>query len=451
MREVALASLPLVLGSSVATLMTFVDGLFVAAQGIASFNALILVLPPVSLVSAIASGIGVAGGDAYVKAAPGPARDRELLVCGGLALAASVALVVLASMAGPLITRVYALDTLANLRQEQALLLTYWRWLIASFPMVVFLTLALQLLVAAGDRARATSIVLVIAGVNTGLDAVLILGLHLGVVGAAIATDLAFAVGTGLAWSRLARVIGWPRRQRLAPLLGASGRQIRSATAVFCSIAVFVVGDLLFGRLAAGLGASAITVLGIADQLKSIIQIPTRGIMAALITILGTDLALRRTGAYFPVYWASAALVGIIYLAGACFLLLLGHAATGWYGLGQPAVRADATFFLRIAAIGLLIQVPGRVAQAGFLALGSPAGMAAYSVLVVSAAYAGAVVLLEPLGLRGMAVGQVLGLLLANAVFVPYFLRMLRARHLRDSRPSALADAPLSSPSRVLT
>jgi Na+-driven multidrug efflux pump len=452
MRELCAASVPLVLGSSAATLMTFIDGLFVAAQGVASFNALILALPPVSLVSAVASGVGVAASDAYVKAAPGPARDRELLVCGALGLAASVALVAGASIAGPAIAHFYGIDASSGLARERDLLLTYWHYLIASFPLVVFLTVALQLLVAAGKRARATTIVLVIATANLVLDAILIVGLGLGVAGAAVATDLAFALGAGLAWRSLAGTIGWPRVQPMAALVGASGRQLRSAGAVFCSIGVFVVGDLLFGRLAAGLGASAITVLGIADQLKSIIQIPTRGIMAALITILGADLAARRAGEYFPVYWASAALVGVVYLAGACFLLLLGPAAVGWYGGLDPMVRADAVFFLRVAAIGLVLQVPGRVAQAGFLALGYPAGMAAYSVLVVGAAYAGAVMLQDAYGIRGMAVGQMFGLAVANAVSVPYFLRLLRARRLRDSGSAAPAQAsPLTPPTRALT
>jgi Na+-driven multidrug efflux pump len=440
------ASLPLILGGSASTLMTFVDGLFVAAYSVEAFNALVLAVPLVGTVTAVGSGVAVAAAESFAASRARGARQRAVLVSLILAVLASTIVVWAALAFAPEIARLAGLTAAGALALEYAFFRQYWVWVTPSFPALVALTLLVQLLVSLGRTGAANRIVLGAAAANVVGDAVLVGALGLGVVGAAVATDLALAGAALAAAAVLRRDLTLPRRVRASALARPLGRQALSAAMIFCAMGIFVAGDVMFGRLAAAHSPAAVTLLGIAAQMKSVFLIPTRGVCAAYVAVFGATLAARRAGRYFADYWGATSLVAAFYAAGAVVLFAFAGPLTRLYGDLHAGLLADAVFFLRIAAMSLLVLILGRVAQVGFVALGHPYGAAVQSTLMVGLAYAGAAVMLARDGVRGLAVGQLAGSTLASALVVLWFVTLLGRRRARDAGVAEASAPALARP-----
>jgi Na+-driven multidrug efflux pump len=429
---------PLILGSAAASAMTLLDGLYLARYSPAAFNALVLALPLIGLVAAAAGSLAAAAADALARARGPRERAMQTAVAFALAAAFGIAALVAAHAGAERIAGSLRLAPDGPMAAEWAHFHTYWRWIAAGFPLQVIFTLQVQVLVALERSRTANRLILLLASVNAVLAPVLIYAAGMGVAGAALATDAAFLAGAVAASGALRGCLraGWDAAP--GEVLRAAARQVANGGVIFCAMAIYVVGDFLYARLAAGHGAAAVAVLGVSEQLRSLLYTLTRGVCSAYITVFGVHLARRRHDRYFPVYRGATGVTGVFLLTGAAVFLVAPRAVLRPYGL-DPALTADAVFFLRVAAATLVVGTLTRVVQAGFLALGKPVGVALQSGLHVGIYYLAAAVLLERVGVRGLALGHMVGAVTSAAVMLPWFYAAVRRRARRDRAAEAHA------------
>ncbi len=434
------ASLPLVLGSTVGPAVVLLDGLFVAGIERAAFNGLVLAIPALALVSGVAAGLAAAGGEAFVRARIEESRRREAAAAVILAVIVGFAVLGAAASGRGALTAWYGLHPGGGLAREGAYLFSYWTWILPSLPAQVLLPVLLQLLVAAGRQRESTRLVVLVAALNMLLDPLLIYGAGLGIAGAALATNTAFAAGVAAAAWRLARPRDFISFRPAGALARAVSRQASDGGMIFGAIGISIIGDLLLAKLAAVHGPGTVTAFGIAEQVSGLFILPTRGICAGFIVVFGAHLSTRSVMRYRPTYRDASLLVALFYFAGAAALVLGAGPIARAYGF-RAAEGAELSLFLWIAAAALLVSIPSRIAQVGFLSLRHAYGVGVFSAVVVGATYLSASAAMGPLGMYGIAVGRLVGAVAATGLMLPFFLALLSRRLHRDGGAEA-ATAP---------
>ena len=79
-------------------------------------------------------------------------------------------------------------------------------------------------------------------------------------------------------------------------------------------MAIFIVGEFFFNKLAAMDGVATLTIYGLLGQLIAFSAIAARSISASYVVVMGRALASKSSHQYYPIFWASAIMVGFIYI-----------------------------------------------------------------------------------------------------------------------------------------
>ena len=282
---------------------------------------------------------------------------------------------------------------------------------------------------------------------NIALSAVFVLGLDMGVAGAALGTALATALVTVVfAWGMVGR--DYARGWGASPVpLTRSGpwvdvellRQIATVSAPLVARRAaqgLVVFPLL--AIAATFGPVAVAAIGVGRQVRSLIGSFSWGFSIAASTLVGQELGAGAESEAEAYGWGIVRLSALVYVIAAAVVVALGDPIAGIF-VNESANRELSAQFVRVAAVSVVAlgidgSITGALRGAGDTRIPFLAALAGLYLFAVPLAWLGTVV--PALGVSGL----LLALFAETAVPMVVNLRRFRSNRWkvvsRDYRPS---------------
>lgn len=295
MKVIALFTLPLVLGNLFQQFYSLADtiivGRFVGVGALAavgstgSVNYLILGFV-----------IGICNGFAIPIAQRFGARDfsdmrRHIANATWL----SILLAVVLTLATVVFTRpiLQLMMTPSDIIEDAA---TYIGWIFAGIPFVFLYNMVASIMRALGDSKTPLYFLVMTSVLNIGLDLFFILYFRMGVLGAAVATDLSQAI------SGVVSFIWLLRKFRILWLQPGEGRLNGNICLRLCSAGVpmglqcsiTATGSVIMQGAVNLLGSTAVAAVTAAGKTQNLLTIPLESIGTAMATYAGQNLGARR-------------------------------------------------------------------------------------------------------------------------------------------------------------
>jgi putative MATE family efflux protein len=283
---------------------------------------------------------------------------------------------------------------------------------------------------------------------NIALSAAFVLGLDMGVTGAALGTALATALVTVVfAWGMAGRsyVRGWGASPvpltRSGPWVdvGLLRQIVEVSTPLVARRAAqgLVVFPLL--AIAATFGPVVVAAIGVGRQVRALLGSFSWGFSIAASTLVGQELGAGAEGEAEAYGWGIVRLSAVVYVVVAAVVVALGDPIAGIF-VDDPANRELSAQFVRVAAVSVVAlgidgSITGALRGAGDTRVPFVAALSGLYLFAVPLAWLGTVVPAVGIG------GLLLALLAETAVPMVVNLRRFRSNRWkavsRDYRPSA--------------
>ena len=320
-------ALPMVVNSFLQTLYNLTDTYWLGRIGTEPLAAINLVTPVQNVVIAFGGGVTIAG-SVLVAQYIGAGREdgarkiaNQIFSC---AAGFSIVCAALLSLFTPLIVSWLGAQG-ETLRHG----VTYLRIVILDMPFLFMVDLYQATRQAQGDTVNPMLLNLLGIGLNTLFDPLMMVVLHLGAAGAAIATVAAKAVPATIALALLRRA-DEPTRLSLS-LMRPERDNLRDIVSIGLPAAIgnsaMQLGFLLMSRNVFTFGVSAMAAYGIGNRINGIITLPSTAIGSAVSTIVAQNVGARQLDRAERGYWLSM-------LCSVAFLFLGGRV------LSQPRVSS---------------------------------------------------------------------------------------------------------------
>lgn len=311
-------ALPMIAGMTVHTMYIVADTAFIGTLGTEALAAATFVAPLFFLTIALTMGIGTAV-TALVAQAVGRGDAAAADSAAGTAISSGIGIGIVFGGAGLLAGR-WMLEVLGAEGGVADLGWEYFQILALFMPLFFVSSILRSILTGEGD-AKTPMLVLAISTVlNIALDALFILGLGLGLRGAAVATVLSVVVSVSAFSILLLRRKSSFVRLRVSALVPSRGvlfALFGLAIPIAGSMIVVSAGTMLYNRLLADFGSVAVAAYGAASKVDMIVILPVFGLSGAAVTVVGMFAGagrgdLVRSTALYTYRWAItlAAVVG---------------------------------------------------------------------------------------------------------------------------------------------
>lgn len=294
LRAIAALAIPVAINSFLQTMYNLTDTYWLGKIGTEELAAINLVTPLQNIIINFGMGITVAGAvliAQYIGAKrEEDARDmaNQIFVC---AMLFAVLCATICFLATPAIVKWLGADgeTLTHS-------VTYLRIVIWDMPFLYMVNLFSAVNQAQGDTIKPMMLNLVGISLNMVMDPLLMIGLEMGVAGAAFATLLAKAVPAIIALIILVRGSGVVR---LHPhFMGVTKEKLSLILRIGLPTAIggstMQLGFLLMSRNVFEFGTQAMAAYGIGNKVNSLITLPVTGIGSATATIVGQNMGAEQ-------------------------------------------------------------------------------------------------------------------------------------------------------------
>ena len=368
-RALALLAVPMVLEMLMESVFALADIFFVSSLGADAVAAVGLTEAVLSLLYAVAIGIGMAT-TAMVARRIGEKRKEAAAVAAGQALWIGLVLAIVIGIGGYL-----GAESILRLMGASAETIEtgvgYTAVLFGGSGTILFLFLINAIFRGAGDASIAMRALWLANGVNLVLDPLLIFGLgpfpELGVQGAAIATTI--GRGTGVAYQLWALFGGAGRiRVRWRHLVPEPKVMVRLARLSLGGILQFLIHTsswILLVRIVAMWGSAAVAGYTIAIRLIEFTILPAWGLGNAASTLVGQNLGAGQPERAERSVWRAARL-NVVFLATVGVLFIaFAHPLVRLF-TDDPEVLAHAADALRIISYGYAFYAIGMVVVQAF-------------------------------------------------------------------------------------
>jgi Na+-driven multidrug efflux pump len=446
-------AIPLLIAGVLSTLMGFTDGVFLAHYDSNAFNALVLLLPVVTLIAALGTGIGVAFADQFTKMITVKGK-AETLVVSSLLLFISCTIVTLACAVGfeyfwhEIINsnNILEKDILKNYAR------IYWFWIIPTYWFQAIMNIVMQWLTISMKLRKANGLLLLIAVTNTILNPLLIFYVNMGIKGAAIATCLSFLVGLvlfvymyrKLLLKSLKAIVLYSKVIKTGFFGRAMRTQLINVLSVFAAMGVFSVGQVFFNQIAVNLGARALILYGIVEQIKTIVTIPSRGVTGAYLIEFANAIKSKMTENYYTIYWASTVIIGCIYVLGCILVWFFPGMINNIYNISESGqINVLNELFIYLIVLFLLAILP-RASQVAFMSLEKGYLLFLQSVVFITSSIFLSKYYANELGIIGLLKGQVIGMAVTFLVFFPAFVYLMNKKINYDKRSGIITQRSAS-------
>jgi len=367
-RAIFLLAVPMVLETVLESVFAVVDVFFVSRLGADAVATVGLTESMMVLIYTLAMGLGI-GATATVARRIGE-KDPD---GASHAAAQAILLAVLISLVLGIVGALTAPALLAAMGASPGVLANanFTRVMLGGNAVVLLLFLVNAIFRGAGDAVIAMRVLWLANAINIFLGPMLIFGIgpfpRLGVVGAAVATNIGRGVGAVFALSRLfspgARVRVKRHHFRLDPAL--MWQMIRLSGSGTFQILVGSASWIGLVRVISGFGSSALAGYTIAMRVVMFALLPSWGLSNAAATMVGQSLGARKPDRAEKSVWI-AGRYNVVFLGsvGVAFVALAGPIVSLFSN--DPAVASYAVNCLRIVGLGFPFYAYGMVLNSAF-------------------------------------------------------------------------------------
>ncbi|MBQ8200277.1 MAG: MATE family efflux transporter [Clostridia bacterium] len=288
-------AVPVVINSFLQTLYNLTDTYWLGQLGTAELAAINLVSPVQSIVISFGSGVTVAGAvmiSQYIGAQKYDSAKRIANHIFTVAMVFSLVCAAALALCTPGIVSWLGAegDTYRNA-------VTYLRLVILDMPFLFMVNIYQAIRQAQGDTVRPMLLNLLGISLNLVLDPLLMIVLHMGAAGAALATAAAKAIPALIALTILIRRQDEPiclDRRLMKPDRTSLASIIRIGLPTALGGSVMQLGFLLMSRNVLVYGEGAMAAYGIGNKVNGLISLPSNGIGSAVSTIVGQNMGAKQ-------------------------------------------------------------------------------------------------------------------------------------------------------------
>ena len=173
----------------------------------------------------------------------------------------------------------------------------YLGWIFAGIPFVFLYNMVASIMRALGDSKTPLYFLVLTSALNIALDLFFVIVLRMGVLGAALATDISQAV-SGV-WSLIYLVRRFDvlhmTRQEAAYSASACRRLNNIGLPMGLQCSITAIGGVIMQGAVNGLGSTAVAAVTAAGKTQSIMSVPLESIGTAMATYAGQNLGAART------------------------------------------------------------------------------------------------------------------------------------------------------------
>jgi len=354
-RAVILLAIPMVLEMGMESMFAICDVFFVSRLGVEAVAAVGLTEALMTVLYAIAGGIGMAV-TATVARRIGEKRPDEAVSVTVQAIAIGLAVSLLIGVPGALLA-----PRLLRLMGASAAVAEagagYAAVLLGGSLTVVLLFMVNAAFRGAGDAALAMRTLWLANGINLVLDPLLIFGLgpfpELGLTGAAIATAIGRSVGVGYQLAALLRGRGQIllTRSRLRLRLTVIRQLLKVSVGGMLQYLVATASWVALVRIVGGFGAAAVAGYTIAIRIIIFALLPSWGLAGSAATLMGQNLGAGQPERAERSVWIAGALNTAFLLLVAVLFVAGARPMIGWFTSDPEVLRLGADC-LRLVAYG---------------------------------------------------------------------------------------------------
>lgn len=172
----------------------------------------------------------------------------------------------------------------------------YIGWIFAGIPFVFLYNMVSAIMRALGDSKTPLFFLILTSAVNIILDIVLIIPFHMGVLGAALATDISQAISGVLSFVYLIRKFDILRmnKQELAYDASACARLSGIGLPMGLQCSITAIGSVVMQSAVNLLGSTAVAAVTAAGKTQSLLTVPLESVGTAMATYAGQNLGAAR-------------------------------------------------------------------------------------------------------------------------------------------------------------
>lgn len=255
---------------------------------------------------------------------------------------------------------------------------------------------------------------------NIGLDLIMVLVLHKGMLGMALATSISYFIAVFASCSHFTRkyntlkltaVKGIGKELSLIAITGAP----TAISRISDTLKVMILNNLMVTVI----GVGAVTALNVRTQANNIVGALIVGIGQAAIPVTGMFYGEEDKTALKDTLKTSLRIGMVLCLAGAAILLLFPSFFVGIFGVTEPAIRDMANTAIRMFAIGMPIALTNTILM-NFYQSTRKTGLATLICVLQSLVFTvvTAFLLIKPLGSTGVWTAFLLGEILTFTTVV---------------------------------
>ena len=321
LKVILMFTLPLVLGNLFqqfyALADTIIVGRFCGVSALASFGA-------TGSVNYLILGfvIGVCNGFAIPIAQLFGARDykdlrRHVANAAWLCIAGSVVLTVATvALTRPMMELMQTPDDIIDGA------VVYIGWIFAGIPFIFLYNMVAAIMRALGDSKTPLYFLILTSALNIGLDLLFIIPFHMGVLGAALATDISQVISGVLSFAYLRRKFDVLKMEKgdIAYSKKACGRLLGIGVPMGLQCSITAIGSVIMQWAVNVLGSTAVAAVTAAGKTQSLLTVPLESVGTAMATYAGQNLGASRMDRVRQGV-NSALLIILVYALASAFIL----------------------------------------------------------------------------------------------------------------------------------
>ena len=198
----------------------------------------------------------------------------------------------------------------------------YIGWIFAGIPFIFLYNMVAAIMRALGDSKTPLYFLILTSALNIGLDLLFIIPFHMGVLGAALATDISQVISGVLSFAYLRRKFDVLKMEKgdIAYSKKACGRLLGIGVPMGLQCSITAIGSVIMQWAVNVLGSTAVAAVTAAGKTQSLLTVPLESIGTAMATYAGQNLGASRMDRVRQGV-NSALLIILVYALASAFIL----------------------------------------------------------------------------------------------------------------------------------
>ena len=198
----------------------------------------------------------------------------------------------------------------------------YIGWIFAGIPFIFLYNMVAAIMRALGDSKTPLYFLILTSALNIGLDLLFIIPFHMGVLGAALATDISQVISGVLSFAYLRRKFDVLKMEKgdIAYSKKACGRLLGIGVPMGLQCSITAIGSVIMQWAVNVLGSTAVAAVTAAGKTQSLLTVPLESVGTAMATYAGQNLGASRMDRVRQGV-NSALLIILVYALASAFIL----------------------------------------------------------------------------------------------------------------------------------